>query len=247
MIANIYVNVLKYGERSRKSTNIAETVPLKDYVIGVAYRALGASVSDNEEYLKANIIAIKSYTLGRPITMGDGIKQVGDKYYINMRNSTNDQVYCSLTKGCMDAIDGNRKPAPSQALIDYLGRLYDEVADKFLYDSQAENFVGSFRNKASMQIKKEELNKLLKAYYNGSFAQLACDYIRHMGVTMQEVELILEEIRKAKGASRPFCHISIHHSFFYHTDTVSGQEFLQILDLADKFASLVSVFHHDSL
>lgn len=149
MIANIYVNVLKYGERSRTSTNIAETVPLKDYVIGVAYREIGASVSDNEEYLKANLIAIKSYTLGRPVTMGDGIKQDGDKYYINMRNSTNDQVYCSLTNGCMDAPDGNRKPAPSQALIDYLGRLYDEVADKFLYDSRAGNFVGSYRDRAS--------------------------------------------------------------------------------------------------
>ena len=150
MIANIYVNVLKYGERHRTSTNIAETVPLKDYVIGVTYREIGASVSDNEEYLKANIIAIKSYTLGRPVTMGDGIKQDGDKYYINMRNSTNDQVYCSLTNGCMDAPDGNRKPAPSQALIDYLGRLYDEVADKFLYDSKDGNFVGSYRNKASL-------------------------------------------------------------------------------------------------
>ncbi len=51
-----------------------------------------------------------------------------------------------------------------------------------------------------MQIKKEELNKLLKAYYNGSFAQLACDYIRHTGMTRQEVERLLEEMRKAKGA-----------------------------------------------
>ena len=51
-----------------------------------------------------------------------------------------------------------------------------------------------------MQIKKEELNKLLKAYYNGSFAQLACDYIRSTEMTRQEVERLLEEIRKVKGA-----------------------------------------------
>ena len=66
-------------------------------------------------------------------------------------------------------------------------------------------------------------------------------------MTPQEVEWMLEEIRKVKGASRPFCHISIHHSFFYHTDTVSGQEFLQILDLTDKLASLIGILHHDSL
>ena len=51
-----------------------------------------------------------------------------------------------------------------------------------------------------MQIKKEELNKLLKAYYNGSFAQLACDYIRHTGMTQQEVKELMEVIRKEKGA-----------------------------------------------
>ena len=43
---------------------------------------------------------------------------------------------------------------------------------------------------------KEELTELLENYYNGSFAELACDYIRHTEKTPQEVERILEEIRK---------------------------------------------------
>ena len=47
---------------------------------------------------------------------------------------------------------------------------------------------------------KEELIQLLENYYNGSFAQLACDYIRSMGMTRQEMERVLEEIRKVKGA-----------------------------------------------
>lgn len=46
----------------------------------------------------------------------------------------------------------------------------------------------------------EELDELLETYYNGSFAQLACDYIRFTGMTPQEVELLLEEMGKAKGA-----------------------------------------------
>jgi hypothetical protein len=44
---------------------------------------------------------------------------------------------------------------------------------------------------------KEELASILEIYYNGSFAELTCDYICHMGITVQEVERILEEIRKA--------------------------------------------------
>ena len=42
---------------------------------------------------------------------------------------------------------------------------------------------------------KEELTQLLENYYNGSFAQLVCNYIRSTGMTRQEVERVLEEIR----------------------------------------------------
>ena len=46
---------------------------------------------------------------------------------------------------------------------------------------------------------KIELSELLKTYYNDSFVQLACDYIRSTEMTRQEVERLLEEMRKAKG------------------------------------------------
>ena len=42
---------------------------------------------------------------------------------------------------------------------------------------------------------KEELTQLLNTYYNGSFVQLVCDYIRSTGMTRQEVEQMFEEIR----------------------------------------------------
>ena len=42
--------------------------------------------------------------------------------------------------------------------------------------------------------------ELLETYYNGSFAQMACDYIRSSGMTRQEVERLLEKMRKVKGA-----------------------------------------------
>ena len=46
---------------------------------------------------------------------------------------------------------------------------------------------------------KEELPELLETYYDGSFAQMACDYIRSTGMTSGEVEELLEVIKK-KGA-----------------------------------------------
>ena len=53
---------------------------------------------------------------------------------------------------------------------------------------------------SSEYYKKEEFASILEIYYNGSFADLACDYIRHTGMSRQEVERMLEEMRKAKGA-----------------------------------------------
>ena len=47
---------------------------------------------------------------------------------------------------------------------------------------------------------REELTELLETYYNGSFVQLVCGYIRSTGMTRQEVERVLEEIRNVKGA-----------------------------------------------
>ena len=52
----------------------------------------------------------------------------------------------------------------------------------------------------SKEIIKEELTQLLEDYYNGSFAQLVCDYIRFTEMTRQEMERVLEEVRKMKGA-----------------------------------------------
>ena len=42
---------------------------------------------------------------------------------------------------------------------------------------------------------KEELTELLEAYYNGSFSQLACDYIHATGMTQEEVEEMLEAMK----------------------------------------------------
>ena len=47
---------------------------------------------------------------------------------------------------------------------------------------------------------KEELTELLETHYHGSFVRLACDYIRSMGMTEEEVEELLEAMKKQKGA-----------------------------------------------
>ncbi len=53
---------------------------------------------------------------------------------------------------------------------------------------------------AEDKIIKGQLTEFLETYYDGSFSLMACDYIRSTGMTRQEVERLLEEMRKVKGA-----------------------------------------------
>ena len=41
---------------------------------------------------------------------------------------------------------------------------------------------------------KELLDEFLQTHYNGSFAQMVCEYIRATGMTEEEVDALLEEI-----------------------------------------------------
>ena len=47
---------------------------------------------------------------------------------------------------------------------------------------------------------KVRLTELLNEYYNGSFTQLVCEYIRLSGLSAKEVEEVLEVLTKEKGA-----------------------------------------------
>ncbi len=51
---------------------------------------------------------------------------------------------------------------------------------------------GAMKEKEVIQ---EEFTELLNGYYDGSFSQMACDYIRFMGMTKEEVEELLETMR----------------------------------------------------
>ena len=49
------------------------------------------------------------------------------------------------------------------------------------------------------EIIKEQLTELLETYYNGSFPQMACDYICTTGMTKEEVEELLEKMQQQKN------------------------------------------------
>ena len=44
---------------------------------------------------------------------------------------------------------------------------------------------------------KKQLDEFLQIHYNGSFSRMACDYIHATGMTEEEVEALLEAMKKA--------------------------------------------------
>ena len=48
------------------------------------------------------------------------------------------------------------------------------------------------------EIIKAQLDELLEKYYNGSFAQMVCKFIRISGMSAKEVVEVLEEMKKEK-------------------------------------------------
>ena len=42
---------------------------------------------------------------------------------------------------------------------------------------------------------KQLLDEFLQTYYNGSFSQMVCEYIRVTGMTEAEVDALLEEMK----------------------------------------------------
>ena len=43
----------------------------------------------------------------------------------------------------------------------------------------------------------QELSEFLQQYYDGSFSRMACDYIHATGMKEEEVEALLEAMKKA--------------------------------------------------
>lgn len=98
-------------EATKDNYNVLQKIPLEKYIAGVAIAEIGEDTLNNEEALKAQIIATRSYTLTRNIpeySVGyDSAKNV-----IRMRACENDQVYWDYTKDLYRSGGGVAKYSP---------------------------------------------------------------------------------------------------------------------------------------
>lgn len=152
------------GAKSLYGTD-ANPMQFARYVMGVVYAEVGGSIND-EAVVKAQMIAAKSFTLGRTqgsngqngsIGMGREFDQTGDKTIFYMRANVNDQDFCDVYEGCQSGTyswsnrsymsgSGDAKPALSKAQLTNLEKWWNDTVTEYVYDESNKVFAGQFYN-----------------------------------------------------------------------------------------------------
>ena len=91
-----------YGNGNDKTPINQDLVDFEDYVAGVAYAEVGPDA--NEEVMKAQMVAARSFALARPTSMGNAagkkLEQENGKWVLQIASCVSDQVFCNIDMGC---------------------------------------------------------------------------------------------------------------------------------------------------
>lgn len=87
-----------------------ELVPFEQYILGVAYQEIGPDAPD--EAIKAQMVAARSYSLARPLAMGNAqgkkLEEENGQWILQLSSCVADQVYCNPDLGCSAMNDGQQ-------------------------------------------------------------------------------------------------------------------------------------------
>ncbi len=105
-IDNLKVRLMEcgspYGNGNYTTPIDQDLVSFEDYAAGVAYAEVGPSA--NEEVLKAQMVAARSFALARPTAMGNGhgkkLEQENGQWILQISSCVADQVFCNIDQGC---------------------------------------------------------------------------------------------------------------------------------------------------
>ena len=153
--SNILVDVKVESCTTSKGVNDCDSwypnpIPLSEYIKGVVWTEIGVSTSTDIEQIKAQMVAAKSFVLGRYKSMGWKLNQTEDgTYVIPIRPNTNDQDYCNYEEGCINKRSGNKHGIAGEAEKNILNEAWEAVKDVYIMDEN-NNTAGSYcadRNK----------------------------------------------------------------------------------------------------
>lgn len=136
----------KYSELSACASWNESPITLKEYVKGVTYTEITVNESTSIDRVKAQMIMVKSYVLGRYKAMGwETTTDENGNYIIPIRANTNDQDYCDYNVGCIDKRSGNKHGPASDAVKALLDKAYDETVNEYIYNKEEDRMYASYR------------------------------------------------------------------------------------------------------
>lgn len=123
-------------------------IDIAKYVKGVTYEEIGVSGSSDIEKVKAQMVAAKSYVIGRAKSMGWGVrKDNSGNYIVTIRNNTNDQDYCDIDVGCKSGKtkvnSNNIRSAVDDATRAKLDEAWEATKNVYIQNSKG-SLVGEF-------------------------------------------------------------------------------------------------------
>lgn len=130
-------------------------IPMEKYVKGVTYEEIGVSGSSDVEKVKAQMVAAKSYAIGRSESMGWGTKKdSAGNYVITIRANTNDQDYCDIDLGCKSGRTEVRVGSAHRSAVDSatrakLDEAWEATKDTYIYNTSKNRTAGEFCNSRS--------------------------------------------------------------------------------------------------
>lgn len=161
-VSNVKVRLLNCNGSSNSSNPpIAgeELIDFEKYVLGVTYAENSGAPTEG---LKAQAIAARSFALARAKSMdgnyGIKLEQENGQWILDIRNCTNDQVYCDPDKGCWSDsssagdnvysgyVEGKAWSKPALSTDSEIRKAVSDVNGKVLIDSAGNVILAPYTN-----------------------------------------------------------------------------------------------------
>lgn len=205
-LSNIKVRLMTCGDLGRgKAIPGEELVDFEKYVLGVVYAEVGASNSDAQDVYKAQAIAARSYAISRATifkgTVGVGFVEENGQQILQIRNCTEDQVYCDPDQGCSSNVSAAVADKTGATIFSGANTKSNQIKPKLAEDSKVRSSVSSVMG----EVVTDSNNNILYTPYVGSVQQ---KWISQSKSGMDYHQILISHYSRAANIQKNNCNIN---------------------------------------
>lgn len=205
-LSNLKVRLMTCGDLGRgKAIPGEELVDFEKYVLGVVYAEVGASNSDAQDVYKAQAIAARSYAISRATIMqgadGVGFVEENGQQILQIRNCTEDQVYCDPDQGCSTSVSAVVADGTGATIFSGADTKSNRIKPKLAEDSKVRASVSSVMG----EVVTDSNNNILYTPYRSDVQQ---KWISQSKSGMDYHQILLSHYSRAANIQENSCNIN---------------------------------------